>query len=396
MGVVSFFILPSFGLEIKQGARFLTASIFGTGDNPAELLERAREHEINILIVPGHDKESYNTEFRGSKEERLNNELGWNLFRYFRNDPVFNTSIVRDRDGNYAQWFIKYIDENRKAIEVFRNNARSHASQFRTEVLFTRPENAIYHNPASDKTSLYLYAINKIANERRVDIVLHIHFNDYPRRQKWLAGDYNGFAIYIPEEQLPNAEVSRAVADALKKRLIFVSPPSNLPKESAIVPTQQLIAVGSNGSRVGASLLIEYDYIYEPRLHDPTVRDNLLNEMAYQTYAGIKEFFELDTAMLKQSTLLPHEWSTPLRTGDRGKDVLALQAALAAEGLYPPRGFFKNSCPVSGYYGTCTKAAVSGFQKKYSDKILALLGLSFPTGIAGEATLSFLRSLYGH
>lgn len=82
--------------------------------------------------------------------------------------------------------------------------------------------------------------------------------------------------------------------------------------------------------------------------------------------------------------------------GARGSlNILALQYALLAEGLYPPRGKTVADCPLNGNYGPCTTSAISAFQERYALEILAPYGLSRGTGRAGLATISKLNELYG-
>ena len=125
--------------------------------------------------------------------------------------------------------------------------------------------NQVEHNFATVDTALKLYAINKWANENNIEIVFHIHFNDYPGRKFNQIGEYTGFSIYVPEYQLPNHRASSKLAESLKNQLEKYFTKSDLPAESsALIEDQELIAVGSNASRDGVSVLVEYGYIYEP------------------------------------------------------------------------------------------------------------------------------------
>ena len=81
------------------------------------------------------------------------------------------------------------------------------------------PDIQVYHNSAKDDDSLRLYAINKWANENKIEIVFHIHFNDYPGRKLNQVGEYAGFSIYVPEYQLPNHRASSELADSLKNQM---------------------------------------------------------------------------------------------------------------------------------------------------------------------------------
>ena len=50
-------------------------------------------------------------------------------------------------------------------------------------------------NIAPDEMGVRLYGINKWANENDIDIVIHVHFNDYPGRPRTGSGKYSGFSI---------------------------------------------------------------------------------------------------------------------------------------------------------------------------------------------------------
>lgn len=100
-------------------------------------------------------------------------------------------------------------------------------------------------------------------------------------------------------------------------------------------------------------------------------------------------FFETDAKLaLKYATLLlPHKWEETLQKGDKNKEsVLALQTALNFEKLYPPEGFDKRDCPITGNFGNCTSLALKKFQEKY--------GINDEAGKIGESTKNKLNELY--
>lgn len=175
---------------------------------------------------------------------------------------------------------------------------------------------------------------------------------------------------------------------------------SNLPAESSVlIEDQELIAVGSNASRDGVSVLVEYGYIYEPQFSNQGTRDIALKEMAYQTYAGIKKFFGGNALPVNayETTLLPHKWENSLKKGMEGlEDIIKLQTALRQEGLYPPESKNLEECPVNGVFKNCTYESVKKFQEKYSDEILKENGKTEKaSGFAGPKTLAKLNELYG-
>jgi len=230
----------------------------------------------------------------------------------------------------------------------------------------------------------------EMLNENNIDIVLHLHFNDYAGRKPGHIGKYSGFTIYVPEKQLPNSEVSQSLAQVLRSTFDDMLGRSTLPNESSgIVEDQELIAIGRNATRTGASLLIEYGYIYETPIQEPSIQGTYIAELAHQTYRGIKTFFE-PAINMKRFISLPYSWNAPLDINDKGSDVLRLQLALRTQNAYPPKGRSLSDCPISGYYGACTAQAVSEFQEKYSAIILSPLGLTNGTRTAGTRTLELL------
>ena len=85
--------------------------------------------------------------------------------------------------------------------------------------------------------------------------------------------------------------MSRDLGEALKQKLLLAAPVSNLPLEAAgVIEDQELIAVGANGSRESASLLVEYGYLYEPQFLNPTIRTPALDNLARLTAEGIKDY----------------------------------------------------------------------------------------------------------
>ncbi|VVB98191.1 PKD domain protein [uncultured archaeon] len=77
-----------------------------------------------------------------------------------------------------------------------------------------------------------------------------------------------------------------------------------------------------------------------------------------------------------------------LKLGDSGAGVGALQDALAREGFYDGGDSY-------GYFGEHTASAVSGFQQKYADSILAPRGLKYGTGYVDRETAGGLNRIYG-
>ncbi|MBI3633138.1 MAG: peptidoglycan-binding protein [Candidatus Vogelbacteria bacterium] len=377
----------------------LASLFYGVTSTPEQLRSDYTTRKIKILLVPGHDNEFWGTEYQGTKEADLNLAMAEKIRSFFDVDDRFDISITRGIDGNYEPWFVQYVKDHDAEVSSWEQEQKKEFTQALANGFVTREEKVV-HNDAPSSVARYLYAINKYSSENDIDLVLHIHFNDYSGRRQNAEGKYTGFAIYVPEGQFPNASSSTAVAEAIRSRLASYFAGSNMPDESsAVIPDQDLIAVGANGTQKKAALLVEYGYIYESQFSDPAVRDILLTELAGQTYAGVIDFFEAGknstTSRNSSISLLPHVWSGPIvPSEDRTTETLSLQAALHSDGLYPPTGETLNDCPVSGKYGACTRKAVKAFQEKFADTILAPMGLNVGTGVAGPRTIAVFNKLY--
>ncbi|MBI2021092.1 N-acetylmuramoyl-L-alanine amidase [Candidatus Giovannonibacteria bacterium] len=292
MSGLFFFSLFYFSTNAKFVSPFAAGLFYEEKISPENLREKYKNGEIKILIVPGHDNKSYGAQYRGVTESSLNTELGIYLYDYFRNDKKFTIFITNKNTGEINDWLLSYVSEQNSAIENFKTSLKNiFASAIREGKV--KKETKVFHNPAADNTSKILYGINKWANENKIDLVLHIHFNDYPGRKYDMPGKYQGFSIYVPESQLPNHRASKEIAESVRNYLLAIEPASNYPKEKEmVIPDQELIAIGSNGSREGASILIEYSYIYEPRIYNKDTRSQTLRQMAIQTFWGVKNYFE--------------------------------------------------------------------------------------------------------
>ncbi len=354
---------------------------------PADLATKYANRGLRILVVPGHDNEHSGTEFGGLREADLTLAAAEQLRNYLQADGHFIVATTRDfKTGEYLPEFANYFRDEREEILSFRTQLR----QKFVELVSTdevEERTIVEHNFAPAEVGLRLYGINKWANEHDVDLVLHLHFNDYPGRRWGTAGRHNGFSVYIPERQYPNAEMSSILGAAVFNELKQVMPVSSLPLENVgLVEDQELIAIGSHGSRDGASFLVEYGYIYEPQLVDPDVRGKMLPEIAWQTYAGLKKHFD-PYAPLPVTLLRPTDVQSELKEGIRGSgEVLVLQRTLLKEKMYPPAGKTLRDCPLTGNFGGCTREAVKAFQAEHE--------ITPQSGVVGEKTRKKLNELY--
>ena len=92
-------------------------------------------------------------------------------------------------------------------------------------------------------------------------------------------------------------------------------------------------------------------------------RKIVLQEMASQTYFGIKKYFN-EIVEDDEIFVLPHRWDYDLKYGMQSSvDIFALQMFLNQQGFYPPKWSNLSNCPISGYFGSCTLKSVKEFQK---------------------------------
>ena len=200
--------------------------------------------------------------------------------------------------------------------------------------------NQVEHNFATVDTALKLYAINKWANENNIEIVFHIHFQRLSRKKiqpDWRIHRF--FNLCSRNIKLPNHRASSKLAESLKNQLEKYFTKSDLPAESSrfLIEDQELIDVGSNASRDGVSVLVEYGYIYEPPFRNEEAREAMFKELAYQTYIGIKIFLAMPPRpwiITRPAPALFMEQSS--EKGADAPKTFSLQMALHKEGLYPP------------------------------------------------------------
>lgn len=360
------------------------------GIAPNELQQRYDDRKLRISIIPGHDDETGSgARFAGLKEADVNLQLAKNLVSFFRNDGHFAVFLTRD-DNGYLSWFKDYFENRREEILAFRDEARKNINTLLEQGQFV-PKTIVDHNFASAEDALKLYGINKWTQDNNIDLAIHIHFNDYPDRPWNEPGKYSGFSIYIPESQLPNHKTSRILAQSISSQLIrYFHASTNPVEKDGIIEDQKLIAIGTNGSLKNPSILIEYSYLYEsPLIASAGIRRPLLNEMAYQTYRGVKLYFDPGAEpFLAPSSFLPRRWDAPINFGvQHNPEALALQIALSQERVYPATGFDPHDCLLTGSFGPCTKGAVQAFQRKYKLPV---------TGGVGPLTLDTLNEIYNY
>ncbi len=242
------------------------------------------------MLVPGHDNEVWGAQYGSVKEADMNLVLATRIFNSLKEDEKFKIWITRDSLG-YTTEFADYFSLRGKEIISFEKESKKKLQEKISGGSFVK-KTEVRHNKASEDMVVRLYGINKWAIENKIDAVIHIHFNDYPRKNKWTKGKYKGFAIYIPEEQMANSKKSLKLAEDIFSGLSKKYASSTYQKESkGIVPDQNLIALGSNGTLTEnvLSILIEYGYIY--RFGNTNMRHKAYANMADLTVAGLKNYF---------------------------------------------------------------------------------------------------------
>ena len=381
--------------SIKDAGIQLAAVILS--HNPKSVAEIKSHYDptsqarVRILLVPGHEPNYGGAEYGSLKERDMTVELAQDLQQLLGNNPHYQVFATRDGQS-WSPEFASYFNDHWNDISEWQQASHDEEAHLVAIGSTTIPLAKVFHNNAPHDVALRLYGITKWANENDIDIVIHIHFNDYPGHRSGTPGDYSGFTIYVPTAQYGNSGSTRAVADTIFKRLAKYNPVSNLPGESdGVVDDPELIAIGANNTSDAASMLIEYSYIYEPQILNPELRSTAIKDFAFQTYLGLQDFFDpsdsVRIAKPYDTLILPHTWTNPLADKNAAApDVFALQTALTFEGIYPPTGRLKNDCPRTGVIGACTKTALQTFQNKY--------GISGESGKAGMKTIQTLNTIY--
>lgn len=340
-----------------------------------------KRDKIKIMIVPGHDEENSGAQTGDITEAEMNLKMAKKIKRLLEENRELEVFLARDDDG-YSKPLKTYINREEEDILEFRQEKIDQMNSLIEEGKIERRVE-VHHNFARPEVVKILYGINKYANDKEFDIVFHIHFNDYPGRTAKV-GKHNGFAIYVPERQYSNSKASMDFAIKIKEQLEQILPVSSLPKETAIVEDQELIAVGAHNTADPISILVEYGYIYEPYFTNE-FQDIVFNEMAKQTYWGIMNYLR-DDSLTKQiyENFYDYEFQEVLSNGDRGEAVFALQAFLKSAELYPYKSSF-NDCPISGYFGACTENSLKQFQRENNLEV---------TGILDQQTIEMINPEY--
>jgi len=245
--------------------------------------------KIKILIVPGHEPDAGGAdEFKKIKERDLNLQLSLLLKENLSKNTNFDVILARDQSG----WDPNLENYTKTSSTTIMNwvadmKAKMLAKVKTGEVQLINQD--MVHNYATDEAVLFLYGINKWIAENNVDLVLHVHFNSNPKING--KPNYNGYCIYVPEKQYSNASSSLIFANYLNKEFSKIEKPSNMPQEkNTIIPDQQLIAIGEYGTLKIPVAVVEYAYIYEPKMLSSGTRNSFINSAASSTAMAINKY----------------------------------------------------------------------------------------------------------
>lgn len=334
--------------------------------------------KLKVLVVPGHEPDKGGTQFNNYFERDIVVDIANELARLLSSHGYYDVIISRDKTA-WNPILEDYFNDNWHDIIEWRE---SHTEKMVRLINDGRLKSvqAMDRPDAPQDVALRLYGLNKWLNENEVKLALHLHINDYGGRHGSGPGLHSGISVYIPENQYSNSEASKTVGEYIFRRLSSFMPISTLPLEAeGVVEDQELIALGSFNTVDAVSVLIEYGYIYEPVWADEKLRPLAVKETAFLTYLGLKDFLgeKLSSKLPFESALFPYEWKRDIRTvGTKGEDVFLLQRALQLKGYYPPVGESLQNCPVTGYFGDCTKIALTNFQNSNNLEAVGAFGPS--------------------
>src|SRR3989344_4245184 len=199
------------------------------------------QKQVRILIVPGHQPDTGGTEYNGVYERDVVVDIASALADLLARNPHYDVMVARGKTA-WNPVLQSYFDTHTADITAFLASQKLQMAQHIADGRLLVEPNQVYHNTTPLPAALQLYGINKWTSENNIGITLHLHINDYARRTR--AGKYDGFAVYVPDRQYSNAEVSKAIGTAIAARLSPYHATSTLPKEEAgVAKDQELIAI---------------------------------------------------------------------------------------------------------------------------------------------------------
>ncbi|MES2931590.1 MAG: peptidoglycan-binding protein [Patescibacteria group bacterium] len=390
MSIALFSSAPHLEAATKRTSKVTFEETVSVDDLAASYAEAsAGGQKVRILIMPGHEPDFGGAEFMGYYERELVVDIANKLATELRTDANFEVFVARGMNG-WNDDFTYYFDKHGRKIERFVEDHKETMEKLEKRKKLEENDAQAAHNEARSDVALRLYGVNKWANENDIDLVLHLHLNDETGHGANAPGAYSGSAIYIPDSIFGNAKASKAIAEPIFERLNATNATSTFGLEtSGILEDRELIAIGAYNTSEVPSLLIEYGYIYEPRITGDGARSEVLTDFAFQTAQGVKDFFGSPGRPRFSTKVLPYQFASDVLATSTPKDargVYALQAALHSLGYYPGTEAALSVCPVSGITNECMAPALRAFQKAK--------GLE-QTGTFGPATRAALNSSFG-
>lgn len=326
------------------------------------ILERykAKQEPVRVFIVPGHHNNSSGASAYGAREADLVANIGERLAAMLTKDSRLAVTLSRDTKG-FREPFASFLTSCANAIALFREDIRRDYAELVLSGKIAHPSYSPPHGTAILADALKLYGANLWAYENNVDIIIHLHLNDYAGR-KSPQGKYSGYAVYYAGPPLPNTIASAKLADSITKRLHVVRPTSDFPSEiGGLIPDAELLALGAHGSVDAAAVLIEYGYISERVFSRSETRDAMADLVAYETARGVLDFLSSKTIIPPPASLNASLAQLP---SSPSASALGLQYQLLGMGLYPPTGKSLRDCPLTGFAGPCTESAHRAYLQK--------------------------------
>ena len=281
--------------EYIQKVNNYSAAFFSMGITVKDLTKKydspKKNEKIKILIVPGHEPNFGGAEYKDLKERDLNLILSEKIKNILEKNKKFEIITTRNTSG-WNTDIGNYINNNKDNILYWVKDAKEEMLNLVNNGKITVVNAKMGHGIAPLNSAISLYGINKWAGENKVDIAIHLHFNDNPKYKG--KPNYEGFSIYVPEKQYSNSTSSKILAGDLMEEILKIQKVSTMEEESmGIIEDQELIALGSYNTSDSLSILIEYAYIYENFMQNTNARNIFIDKAASSTAQAIENFFKL-------------------------------------------------------------------------------------------------------
>jgi N-acetylmuramoyl-L-alanine amidase len=279
--------------QLDDFARYVHAGYFVQSVNAEELKDAfERDTPLRILIVPGHTDEHPGAVYNDTREVDLTYAFSEELFRMLKKDGRFYVEIAGLRTDDHND-FKEFYELNESQVVDFEMYQKAISEELKNVISEYDYQQAVIHNVAPRGIAAQLYGINVYAREHKFDLVLHIHFNDHPRKDMSIHGKYTGYAMYVPQPSFSNSNVSREIAFSIAEELSGLSATSTHPLEATgVVEDSELIAIGAHNTARVPAILMEYGYVYEAVFQKDATRHAHMETLAEATRDGIVRFLE--------------------------------------------------------------------------------------------------------